>query len=1418
MKSVEAILIEAHKNGIQLRIEGGKLKCCAPKEKLTPEFKSLLSKHKEDITLFLLQAGELSNSKQTPKIATISRKDGVILSSAQQQLWYLHQLCHELPVYNESLVIHIYEPLALETLKQAFVYLVNRHESLRTNFRKSDESIVQIVNSSITDFPIDYYDLSMLGEKDQCVRINELGKQALVNKFDLLEDKHLLRVVLFQCADQYFQLHLVMHHLVLDGGSAFNILFPELKSVYQHFIEDKQPTLSVLAIQYADYSVWQQASLKEAWVETSLAFWRKTLANHIELKLPYDRTDTALIHNYHGSQFLGYLDVPSITMLKEIATEYRTTLFTVVTGLWSILLRCYTQQDDLIWGTIFSLRNNPDLASVIGDFFNPVPLRLQLTSNNTFEQCLLNIKTLLIDIQPHISLPFDYLVSNIREEPSLTRFPFFNTMFVFQPPLPTANGWQLSRAQVHSDTAKFDLMVEFQECLEGAMIKLEFNQKFSRGIAQQFLQHFQFLLTQARGLLQTEVDSINLLTTNEQQQLDSWNDAAVTDSLPHSLWDDFNEQVQNCTQRPALIFANTMLTYAELETCSNQVARYLQRQGIQRGHYIGLCMHRSLQQIIVLLGILKIGAAYVPLDPSYPKDRLKMIVGEADLNWVVTDSPSQWQFLENKIKHINVELAWPDVLRESDNVVITSITNDLVVYVLYTSGSTGKPKGVIHTYHSLNNLIAWQLERNKATAHYTTLQFSSINFDVSFQEIFGTLCAGGALILLSEEDRKNNKRLAAIIYQHQVQRFYLPYVALRQLAEYFVELKDFCWPVTLRELITAGEQLQITPQIKVLFTNLPNCRLHNHYGPSETHVVTAFELPKNIANWELLPSIGYPINNVKLYILNSQRQRVPLGVSGELYVGGRAVGGGYLGNSALTAERFIINGNNELLYKTGDLARFRDDGAVDYLGRIDNQIKLRGFRIEPAEIEVVLGQHPEIKQAVVLVRSILSQEKSLIAYILLHDNKNSLSLNERVRAYLQEKLPDYMIPQHVVNVPQFPLTPSGKIDKLVLAAIECSPLTAPTVYQSPRDILEMKLSQLWQDILRVDRVGLNDNFFHLGGHSLLAMKLMAKIESVFKQAISINALMQNPTLESLAQLLRLNQNQDQWQVIVPIRETANAKPIFFIPGSGGNILYFQELSSALCSSYSVYGLQARGLDGVSNPHASIEAMATDYAQQIKLIQPLGPYSLVGHSIGGAVAFAMAAILQMQGNSISFLGLLDTPAPQRKISYPAAQWDNAQWLVEIAHLLGSVSGKSINVDITVLRTLSESEQINRLQQSLEDAGVLPAESQSQRLRGLVSVLRAADTAFMGYNPKRKCNLPITLFRAKQRYAKDKLGLLNDTPADPTWGWQTYADCPIRVCWVEGDHLSMLKLPYVQSLARSLEQQFSEISPKEANKSI
>jgi amino acid adenylation domain-containing protein/non-ribosomal peptide synthase protein (TIGR01720 family) len=1089
------------------------------------------------------------------------------LSFAQQRIWFFDQMEPGSAAYNIPFALRLSGSLDVPALEQSLNEIVQRHESLRTTFQMMDLQPMQFIAPHAT-FSLSLVDLQNLPEKERESTTLRLTAEEARLPFNL-ETGPLLRGKLLRLGAEDHILLLTMHHIISDGWS-ISPLTQEVVLLYAAFsqgqphVPDGGSPLPKLPIQYADFAVWQREWLQGENYKTQVAYWKQQLAATSRLELPTDRPRPP-VQTFRGTD-LFFNIAPALTaQLQAFSQQEGGTLFMTLLAAFNVLLHRYTGQEDIVVGSPIAGRNQPEVGGLIGFFVNTLALRTNLSGNPAFRELMHGVSQTCLAAYAHQDVQFEQLVEELRPERDLSRSPLFQVMFQLRDKLPenvVLPGLTLSLLPTGTQTAMFDLSFSLSKIENGLTGAIEYNTDlFDRETIQRMAGHFQVLLEGIITDPDQRIADLPLLTEAERQQiLVEW-DATTPLPSPHfplnfaehggseggCIHELFEAQAGKTPEAVALTFDPTgagdqQFTYRQLNARANQLAHYLRKQGVGPDVLVGICMERSPEMIVGLLGILKAGGAYVPLDPEYPKERLGFMLADSRATVLLTQTHLQDNLPPSQARMICLDRDWPRIASESKADCSSGVTGENPAYIIYTSGSTGRPKGVIMCHQPLVNLMNWQLS-NSTVARAKTLQFTSLSFDVSCQEMFATWSAGGTLVLVSETLRRDSYSLLDFIAAQGVERIFLPFVALQHLAEVAQDATQTS--VHLREIITAGEALRITPPIANWLNKLKGCVLYNQYGPSETHVVTAFTLQGQPETWDVFPPIGRPISNTQIYLLDARLQPAPIGVPGELYIGGAGLARGYLNRPELTAEKFIPNpfspppsvkspmggaggGGGDRLYKTGDLARYLADGNIEFLGRMDHQVKVRGFRIELGEIEAVLSRHPSVRDAVVVVREDspgnpqAGAGKRLVAYVVA---EQALSVEE-LRSHLKTRLPEYMLPTDFVFLDQLPLTPTGKVDRKALPAPSGERPELAHEYRAPRTRVEHTLADIWKEILRVERVGIHDNFFELGGHSLLATQVISRIRKAFNSELPLRTLFEAPSVAELAQSIKSAQHLD----------------------------------------------------------------------------------------------------------------------------------------------------------------------------------------------------------------------------------------------------------------------------------------------------
>ena len=1017
------------------------------------------------------------------------------LSFAQERLWFIHQLEPDTTAYNIAFSWRFTGNLDIGLLQSCLNTIIQRHEILRTSFIAVDGQPSQVIISQL-QLSLPIIDLRLISDSNRQIEIDKLTKQEARYPFDLTKAP-LLRVKLLQISDNENILLLTLHHIIADGWSR-GVILRELTALY------KGLTLTELPIQYVDFAVYQQQWLQGEELTAQVNYWKQQLNNLSVLELPTDNPRKP-IQTFRSATESVLISKEILDSLKDLSRKQSVTLFMSALAGFKILLHRYTSEDDIAIGSPIANRNWKEVEPLIGFFVNTLVLRTDVSGNPSFLELLQRVKEVAAGAFKHQDLPFEKLVEEVKHERSLSHNTLLGIIFQVQNeayqlqnslnPELEIPGLSLEQMWSDSGSTKFDMTWHLVERNEGLLAVVEYSTDlFNRDTIARMLGHFQVLL---KGIIDNpnqRLSELEILTEIERQQLlIDWNNTYTEYSLEQGIHQLFENQVEKTPDNIAVEFKSEKLTYQELNNQANQIAVYLRNQGVKPDMLVGICVERNPLMLIGLLGILKAGGVYVPIDAKLPSNRIGFMLGDSQVSILITQEKILSQLPTHSAETICLDSEWEKISKSSINNLPSQTIADNLAYVIYTSGSTGNPKGTLLTHRGLTNYITWATQAyNVAQGNGSPVQ-SSISFDATITSIFTPLIVGKTVTLVPEEQEiealsnllnsNSNFSLVKLTPAHLKVLSQLETSSPSPLLN-----EDGVRLNPTRAFIIGGEAL-LENHLQFWRDNYPNTRLINEYGPTETVVgCCIYDASKKSATTNSVP-IGSAIANVEVYVLDKYLQPVPIGIPGELYVGGAGVARGYLNKPELTAEKFIPNpfsSSPSTLYKTGDKVRYLTSGNLEYLGRLDNQVKIRGFRIELEEIEAVLNQHPQVKETCVIPHTDDSGNQRLIAYIV----SSHPIVNNQIRQFLQQKLPDYMIPSFFVELENLPLTSNGKIDRKALPIPDLSQQknidnTPPTTEK------EIILTKIWSEVLGVN-VGIHDNFFEMGGDSILSIQIIAR--------------------------------------------------------------------------------------------------------------------------------------------------------------------------------------------------------------------------------------------------------------------------------------------------------------------------------------
>jgi amino acid adenylation domain-containing protein len=1415
-------------------------------------------------------------------------------SLGQEQLWLHSQMVADLLIYNEPVTVRRTGPLDVSALKQSLNEIIRRHEAWRTNFAVQDGQLVQVINP-LLDLELPLIDLRGLAESAREAEALRLATLDARRPFDL-DQGPLLRALLVRLADGDHRLYLTLHQIIFDGVSLYSVFLPELTTLYEAFRNGRPSPLPELSIQYADFAHWQREQTQDESISDQLAYWRKQLAGApAVLDLPLDQPRPA-VQTFRGEQLSFTFPQKLSDSLKTLSRSEGTTLFMTLLAAFQTVLHRYADQDDLLVGTVTTSRKRSEFDELLGFFLNTLVLRTDLSGDPTFIELLARVRKVTVDALAHGDVPVHRLVKELDRERDPARNPLFQVMFVLEPPLPAPGpGWELSQVDVNAGHARVDLYLELDYRAEGLVGRFRYNSDlFAAASVTRMLDHLTAVLEGVvadpeRAIsdypLRTGTEDVrDLLHGDSIRPVNSFTTFAKVE-IEQSIGHRFESQVRKDPHHIAVKSLRHEWSYEELNRRADDVAQAILSRLGPGEERIAILFDHDAPMIAGMLGALKAGKTYVPLDPNNPEERLTQLIEDSQAAALLTNSSNL--ALGSQIWGAVAERSGDTALDEIDareskalsslhcagvlqNYLIniddeTSagapdslpiVEPDRLAYILYTSGSTGQPKGVMQNHRNVLHYIRAYTNNLHLNAHDRLTLLSSYCFDASVMDIYGALLNGATLnpIDIKQEGLAG---LSQRLIDEQITIYHSTPTVYRYFVNTVAQTPTF---PAIRLLVLGGEKVTRTDVELYQKHFSDDCLFVNGLGPTEATVVLQNFVDKQTRiSGDNVP-VGFPVEDTEVLLLNKNGK--PSEVSGEIAIKSAHVSLGYWRNPESTAKAFIGSSRGSSptpgspagqpgwggtvsegavrttcgsgwlyepsngpprIYKTGDLGRRLPDGSIQFQGRKDFQIKIRGFRVELGEIETALTQHQLVRESVVIANENAAGDKRLVAYVVPLDNScptnfslplqggpkprahdklkfvgQQPSIATELRDFLRQKLPEYMVPSSFVVLDALPLTASGKLNRLALPAPDDS-VNAVTVV-APRTPLEESLTTIWADVLEVQAMGINDNFFDLGGHSLLAVRLFAQVEKRLGKRLPLATLFQAPTVAQLAAVMQKEQTPE-WSSLVAINpiksaaQTSSNTPFFCVHALGGNVLEYRELAQHLGSDQPFYGLQSAGLDGTRPPHTRVEDMAAHYIKEMRELQPKGPYFIGGRSLGGVVAFEMAQQLRERGEQIGLLALLDT--------YPSGY----------AKLLRNEVSFAGTVYRGLRRTKSHMSNLHRLPAAdkivylMKKARFAPRKIKSQVWRRVYQMYQSAGKALpktlrdvkefnslavRNYVPK-VYQGSVTLFWASEDLRTSK---------DLVDGWRALAGGGIDVHEIPGTHLDIIKEPHVSDLAAKL----------------
>lgn len=1308
------------------------------------------------------------------------------LSLAQERLWLAQRLYPESPAYNVPLVLRLEGALDIPALEQALAEIVRRHESLRTTFPVVDGHPVQRVWASVAALPV---------RQVAAHELDALLQDEARRPFDLAAGP-LVRLSLLRLSVSEHVLLFVAHHMIVDGWS-LGVFARELRVLYAARVAGQRSPLPELAIQYSDFALWQREQLSRATLDGSLTYWKTRLAGPLPvLELPTDHARPSA-PSLRGGRHAFTWPAALSAGVRELCRSEGATLFMVLLAGFQALLHRYSGATDVVVGTSVANRGRLESEALIGLFFNNLVLRTDLAGDPSFRTLVARARTVALEAYAHQDVPFALLVESLRPARSGSHNPLFQVLFEVQnipAPEPSLAGLRVQADSVGTGTAKADLVLDMWDDEQVGGVFVYSAELFEPATIERLACNLEALMAAAVAEPDCRLSDLTSLTATETRDvLDTWNRGAVARPAG-SLLERIQAQVTRCPTAVAVRAGERQITYAELDRRANQLAQRLRALGVGPEARVGLCLPRSAEMVVGLLGIFKAGAACVPLDLASPAERLSFMLDDARAGVVVVDRTVDERLHGYGGVRVRVDGTWQGFADEPSTAPIVGLEPANLAYVIYTSGSTGRPKGVAVEHGSLVHYLDWAAEAyTPATGRGSVVQ-SSIAFDLTLTSVLLPLLVGSTVTLLPEDD--SSAALAAALAEG-------PALSLVKITPAQLELINRRLPAgrlagAPHVLVVGGEALRSDVAQRWCEAGT---RVVNEYGPTETVVgCCVYELPAHGVPAGSVP-IGWPIARTRLYVLDAALRPVPLGARGELFIAGAGVARGYLDQPALTAERFLPDPFGptpaQRMYRTGDVVRRRADGCLEYLGRNDDQVKLRGFRIELAEVEAALTAQPGVAAAVAVVRD-EGAERRLVAYYVPSD-PDATPEGSVLRRGVQTRLPEAMVPSAWVPMTALPLTPNGKIDRAALPAPghTRSERGGPV---RPRDAAEAELVALWEALLGVAPVGVTDSFFDLGGHSLLAAELQWRMRERLGREMPLSAFFAQPTVEAVARWFA-GAVTPTLERLVPLQPRGTRPRLFLVHPLSGEIECFEELAARLGDDQPSFALRDLHLSEIGKDDASLEELACRHVDALVALQPQGPYLLGGYSFGSILAFEMAHQLGDRGLSVGLLALLDGTSPL--VLQQAGERGDVLPLAGMARDMARVAGVELALSNQQLAELSREQAFERILAALRNAGLIQPDMGRAWLESLLQGLRTRAGAITRYRPRVYPDR-LVLFRTTEVEDESARAWLEAgvDVREATRGWDVLSTQPVDVRRIPGYHATLLTEPAVGLLAQGL----------------
>ncbi len=1295
-----------------------------------------------------------------------------VLSSAEQRLWFFDRLAPQHPFYNMPVAARLNGPLDADALEQALGQVVARHEALRTTYPSESGVPVRRVAASI-EAPLGRVDLGAVPESERESELERRLVEEARRPFDLAAGP-LARFVLYRLGPREHVLLMAMHHIVIDGWSIGRIA-EEVGQRYAAIREGRRLPAAPLPLTCADFAAWQQGQLASGALDDDAAYWCARLSPEPPpLELPSDRLRPRR-PSYRGGLRPIEVSADVCGAVRALAARENTTTFAVLMAAYNVVLSRFCRQTDVAVGTIVANRTRRELEPLVGFFANTLVIRSDLSADPTFRELLGRVRRTVLEAFDHQELPFDRLVERLAPNRPQDRAPLFQVALVLENmplSLSTLEQVEVEPITIDNGTAKYDLALLLFEQGDRITGQAEYARDlFDAATIDRFLAAFASVLAAAVESPDRPISRLPLVDAEERRLLldpGPSRAAAAPSSCLHEL---VEAHARRAPGAPAVRFRGRTWTYEEVDRAANRLAAALMQRGAKPDLPVSVLLERSAESVIALLGVLKSGAALVPLDPALPAERLAFLLKDTQARLVVTSRALAERLPVTGAEPVLIEDLALEVPGAGPRPRASGVQPENLAYILYTSGSTGRPKGVLIEHRGAAAFVAGFNRVLRIEPDCRVLHFFSASSDGTISDVFSALASGACLVVAGPETLHEHDALHRLMRGERV--------TTATLTPSMLPLLD---PDELPDLHTVCSVGEAAPADLVARWGRPGRRLINGYGVTEAACGACLA---ELTSAQGTPStIGRPLEHVRMYVLDEHLEPVPIGVPGEICIGGVQVGRGYLNRPEQTARSFVTDpfrdGPDARLYRTGDLGRRLADGSIVLVGRFDQQVKIHGFRVEPGEIAAVLEQHPRVEQAAVVAREDQPGEVRLAAYVVVREPGPASEL----RTYLTRRLPRHMVPASIVMLDALPRTLQGKIDHAALPAPADRREGRAAVRLAPRDAPERLVAEVWRELLSLDRVGVDEDFFELGGHSMLAVQVMSQIERRSGRRLPLSAFFHEPTVEHLARLLRRPDGEEPEAVLVPLATGGAGRPLFCVHPAGGTVFCYRALAEQLAQTRPVYGIQAVGIDGQAAAHRRIDQMAAHYVEAMRSVQPTGPYLLAGWSLGGNVAQEMACQLTEQGDEVGMLALLDAAA------LPTDRRPDA---ADFLPMLMEFFPQEDHLPLEEIQAMPVAEQLEFFMRRAGQAGIA-AQGDLAAAHHVFEVFKSSMQAVVEHR-QRPFAGKVTLFAAQQR--ESWLG----RNGDDLLGWEDWAD-EVEVLKVPGGHIQMVHPPYVRALGEAL----------------